>query len=129
MHASEGFLTARGGMTSTLRSLPGAWGKCCVSGLKELEINEEEGYAKLGGVTLRQGDWISLDGSTGHVYAEEIPTVPATISGHFETFMNWCDDVRRLEDSHQRGHSEGRETGARFRSRGHRTLPHRAHVL
>lgn len=97
MHASEGFLTARGGMTSHAAVVARGMGKCCVSGLKELEINEEEGYAKLGGVTLRQGDWISLDGSTGHVYAEEIPTVPATISGHFETFMNWCDDVRRLK--------------------------------
>lgn len=97
MHVSEGFLTARGGMTSHAAVVARGMGKCCVSGLKELEINEEAGYAKLGGVTLRQGDWISLDGSTGHVYAEQIPTVPATISGNFETFMTWCDEVRRLK--------------------------------
>ncbi|HHX79522.1 MAG TPA: pyruvate, phosphate dikinase [Acholeplasmataceae bacterium] len=97
MHVSEGFLTARGGMTSHAAVVARGMGKCCVSGLKELEINEEAGYAKLGGVTLRQGDWISLDGSTGHIYAEQIPTVPATISGNFETFMTWCDEVRRLK--------------------------------
>jgi len=97
MHASEGFLTARGGMTSHAAVVARGMGKCCVSGLKELEINEEAGYAKLGGVTLHQGDWISLDGTSGHVYAEQILTVPATISGDFETFMSWCDDVRRLK--------------------------------
>ncbi|HEY8395961.1 MAG TPA: pyruvate, phosphate dikinase, partial [Bacilli bacterium] len=97
MHASEGFLTARGGMTSHAAVVARGMGKCCVSGLKAMEIDEEKGYIKLGGMTLHQGDWISLDGSTGNVYGEQIPTVPATISGNFETFMNWCDQVRRLK--------------------------------
>ncbi|MDD4000059.1 MAG: pyruvate, phosphate dikinase [Bacilli bacterium] len=97
MHISEGFLTARGGMTSHAAVVARGMGKCCVSGVKELEIEDEKGYCKLGGVTLHQGDWISLDGSTGNVYAEKIPTVPATISGNFETFMSWCDEYRRLK--------------------------------
>jgi len=97
MHASEGFLTARGGMTSHAAVVARGMGKCCVSGLKTMEINEEKGYAKIGDVVLHKGDWISLDGSTGNVYAERIPTVPATISGNFETFMKWADEVRRLK--------------------------------
>ena len=71
--------------------------KCCVSGCKALEIYEEEGYFKLGGNTYRLGDWISLDGSTGAIYGERIPTVPAKITGNFEKFMNWCDEIRRMK--------------------------------
>ncbi len=97
MHVSEGFLTARGGMTSHAAVVARGMGKCCVSGVKEMEISEEKGYFKLGGKTLNLGDWISLDGTTGNVYAEQIPTVPATISGDFETFMSWCDEFRRLK--------------------------------
>jgi pyruvate,orthophosphate dikinase len=97
MHVSEGFLTARGGMTSHAAVVARGMGKCCVSGCKGMEIDEEKGYAVIGGQTLRKGDWISLDGSTGAVYGEKIPTVPAAITGNFETFMKWCDEVRRLK--------------------------------
>jgi pyruvate,orthophosphate dikinase len=97
MHVSEGFLTARGGMTSHAAVVARGMGKCCVSGCHNLEIYEDKNYMTLGGKTLHLGDWISLDGSTGAVYGEKIPTVPASISGNFETFMNWCDEVRRLK--------------------------------
>lgn len=97
MHVSEGFLTARGGMTSHAAVVARGMGKCCVSGVKGLEINEEKGYFALGGKTFHAGDWISLDGSTGAVYGEKIPTVAASITGNFEKFMSWCDDVRRLK--------------------------------
>ncbi|HBP26084.1 MAG TPA: pyruvate, phosphate dikinase, partial [Acholeplasmatales bacterium] len=97
MHVSEGFLTARGGMTSHAAVVARGMGKCCVSGCKALEINEAQGYFKLDGKTFKTGDWISLDGSTGAVYGEKIPTVPATISGNFERFMKWADEVRRLK--------------------------------
>ena len=97
MHVSEGFLTARGGMTSHAAVVARGMGKCCVSGCKAQEIYEEEGYSKLGGNTYRLGDWISLDGSTGAIYGERIPTVPAKITGNFEKFMNWCDEIRRMK--------------------------------
>lgn len=97
MHVSEGFLTARGGMTSHAAVVARGMGKCCVSGVKGLEINEDKGYFALGGQTFHAGDWISLDGSTGAVYGERIPTVAASITGNFEKFMSWCDDVRRLK--------------------------------
>ena len=97
MHVSEGFLTARGGMTSHAAVVARGMGKCCVSGCKALEIHEEDGYFRLNGNVYRLGDWISLDGSTGAIYGERIPTVPATISGNFEKFMNWCDEIRTLK--------------------------------
>jgi len=97
MHVSEGFLTARGGMTSHAAVVARGMGKCCVSGAHNLEINEAEGYFRLGGQTFKKGDWISLDGSTGAVYGQKIPTVPATISGNFEKFMTWADEIRRLK--------------------------------
>src|SRR5690606_39052178 len=96
MHVSEGFLTARGGMTSHAAVVARGMGKCCVSGVTSLSINEEKGFFTLGGKTVHQGDYISLDGTTGKIYADKIPTVPARISGNFETFMKWCDDVRIL---------------------------------
>lgn len=97
MHVSEGFLTARGGMTSHAAVVARGMGKCCVSGVTSLNINEEKGFFKLGDKTVHKGDFISLDGSTGRIYADKIPTVPATISGNFEKFMNWCDDIRILQ--------------------------------
>lgn len=97
MHVSEGFLTARGGMTSHAAVVARGMGKCCVSGCKGLEINEEKGFFKLGGMTIKQGDFIALDGSTGAVYGQKVNTVPATISGDFEKFMNWCDEIKTLK--------------------------------
>ena len=97
MHVSEGFLTARGGMTSHAAVVARGMGKCCVSGVSTLNINEEKGYFQLGDKKIHKGDFISLDGSTGKIYADKIPTVPASISGNFETFMHWCDDVRILQ--------------------------------
>ncbi|MGD9605543.1 MAG: pyruvate, phosphate dikinase [Bacilli bacterium] len=97
MHVSEGFLTARGGMTSHAAVVARGMGKCCVSGCKAMDIHEEEGYFVLGGQTFKKGDWLSLDGSTGAVYGQKIPTVPATISGNFEKFMTWADEIRRLK--------------------------------
>ncbi len=96
MNVSEGFLTARGGMTSHAAVVARGMGKTCVAGAHDLVINETEGWFRMGGVTLKKGDDISLDGTTGFVYAEKIDTVPAEIAGEFETFMNWADKYRRL---------------------------------
>ncbi len=97
MHISEGFLTARGGMTSHAAVVARGMGKCCVSGCKEMVINEEEKWFTLGGQTFYEGDAIALDGSTGFVFGQKIETVPATISGNFQTIMDWCDEIKRLD--------------------------------
>ena len=97
MHISEGFLTARGGMTSHAAVVARGMGKCCVSGCKEMKINEEEKWFELGGNKYTEGDKIALDGSTGFVYGQSVKTVPASISGSFETIMNWCDEIKRLK--------------------------------
>lgn len=96
MHVSEGFLTARGGMTSHAAVVARGMGKCCVSGCQGLNVNEEEQFFTLGGNKYVAGDYIALDGSTGAVYGQKIETVPASITGDFEKFMNWCDEVKTL---------------------------------
>ena len=97
MHVSQGILTVRGGMTSHAAVVARGMGTCCVSGCGEIKINEEEEYFEVAGKRYNKGDFISLDGSTGNVYGEAIKTVPAEISGDFETFMKWADEVRVLK--------------------------------
>lgn len=97
MHVSEGILTVRGGMTSHAAVVARGMGTCCVSGCGEININEKEETFEVKGVTYHKGDYISLDGSTGNIYGEKIPTVPAEISGDFERFMKWADEVRVLK--------------------------------
>jgi pyruvate,orthophosphate dikinase len=72
-------------------------GTACVSGCGEIEIHEEEGYFTLGGKTIREGDYISIDGSTGNIYLGEVKTVPASISGNFDRLMKWADEIRDLK--------------------------------
>ena len=97
MHVSQGILTVRGGMTSHAAVVARGMGTCCVAGCGEIRINEEEGYFEVAGMRVNRGDYISLDGSTGNVYAEAIPTVAASISGYFETLMGWADEFRTLK--------------------------------
>lgn len=97
MHVSKGILTVRGGMTSHAAVVARGMGACCVSGCGEIKINEEEKYFEVGGQRYNKGDYISLDGSTGNVYGRQIKTVPAEISGDFERFMTWADEVRVLK--------------------------------
>lgn len=97
MHVSEGILTVRGGMTSHAAVVARGMGTCCVSGCGEININEKEETFEVKGVIYHKGDYISLDGSTGNIYGEKIPTVPAEISGDFERFMKWADEVRVLK--------------------------------
>lgn len=96
MHLSEGFLTARGGMTSHAAVVARGMGKTCVTSAHNIFINEEMGYFELGGKKLVKGDWIALDGTLGNVYGEKVKTVPVKISGYFEEFMGWVDNHRRL---------------------------------
>ena len=97
MIASQGILTARGGMTSHAAVVARGMGTCCVSGAGEVLVNEEEKYFTVKGKRYNELDWISIDGSTGYVYGEAIPTVDASVTGDFATLMNWADKYRRLK--------------------------------
>ncbi|ADQ04745.1 pyruvate, phosphate dikinase [Caldicellulosiruptor owensensis OL] len=98
MVAAQGILTSRGGMTSHAAVVARGMGKCCVAGCGDITINEEEKcFTTPDGKVYREGDWISLDGSTGYVYAGELPTKEPELTGYFGTFMQWADEIRRLK--------------------------------
>ncbi len=96
MVASQGILTVRGGMTSHAAVVARGMGTCCVSGCGDIKINEAEKYFELGGNTFHEGDYISLDGSTGNIYKGDIKTEEATVSGNFGRIMAWADEARTL---------------------------------
>ena len=96
MHAAQGILTVRGGMTSHAAVVARGMGTCCVSGCGEIKIDEEAKVFELGGYTFHEGDYISLDGSTGKIYKGDIATQEATVSGNFERIMEWADQFRTL---------------------------------
>ena len=96
MKASQGILTVRGGMTSHAAVVARGMGKCCVSGCGEINMDEENKKFELAGKTYHEGDFISIDGSTGNIYDGIIPTVDATIGGEFGRVMAWADKYRRL---------------------------------
>ena len=97
MHAAEGILTVRGGMTSHAAVVARGMGTCCVSGCGEIKIDEEAKVFSLGGETIHEGDYISLDGSTGKIYLGDIKTMEAGISGNFDRIMKWADEYRTLK--------------------------------
>ncbi|WP_026884897.1 pyruvate, phosphate dikinase [Clostridium akagii] len=97
MVAAEGILTVRGGMTSHAAVVARGMGTCCVAGCGEININEDEKIFSVKGKTYHEGDFISLDGSTGNVYGGAIKTSSPEISGYFETFMGWADSIRKLK--------------------------------
>jgi len=97
MKAAQGILTVRGGMTSHAAVVARGMGKCCVSGCGDIAMDEENKKFTLGGKTFVEGDFISIDGSTGYIYDGIIPTVDAEISGNFGTIMGWTDKYRRLK--------------------------------
>ena len=96
MQVSQGILTVRGGMTSHAAVVARGMGTCCVSGCGEITMHEEEKYFTLAGKDYHEGDWISIDGSTGNIYGCAVKTVEATISGNFDRFMKWADSFRVL---------------------------------
>jgi pyruvate,orthophosphate dikinase len=97
MYASEGILTARGGMTSHAAVVARGMGTCCVAGCSEATISEKnKTLVFASGKSFKEGDWISLDGSTGNVYGEALPTIEAKVSGNFATIMQWADEFRTL---------------------------------
>ncbi len=96
MHAAEGVLTVRGGMTSHAAVVARGMGTCCVSGCGDIKIDEEAKVFELGGETFHEGDYISLDGTTGKIYKGDIKTVEASVGGDFGRIMAWADQFRKL---------------------------------
>ncbi len=97
MKAAEGILTVRGGMTSHAAVVARGMGECCVSGCQEIAMDEENKKFVLAGKTFKEGDWLSIDGSTGNIYDGVIPTVDASIVGEFGRIMMWADKFRKLK--------------------------------
>ena len=97
MIAAEGILTVRGGMTSHAAVVARGMGTCCVAGCGEIKVDEEAKTVTIAGKTYGVNDYISIDGSTGNVYAEAVKTVSPEITGYFATFMEWADEIRKLQ--------------------------------
>jgi pyruvate,orthophosphate dikinase len=98
MYAAEGILTARGGMTSHAAVVARGMGTCCVAGCSQATISEKnKTLVFASGKSFKEGDWLSLDGSTGNVYGEALPTIEAQVSGNFATIMEWADDIRTMK--------------------------------
>ena len=97
MKAAQGILTVRGGMTSHAAVVARGMGKCCVSGCGEIKMDEENKKFDLAGKTFHEGDWLSIDGSTGKIYDGAVPTTDAVIGGEFGRVMAWADKYRRLQ--------------------------------
>ncbi|HJB21867.1 MAG TPA: pyruvate, phosphate dikinase [Candidatus Fournierella merdavium] len=97
MAVAQGILTVRGGMTSHAAVVARGMGTCCVSGCGDIVVDYDKQQFTLAGKTYKRGDWISIDGSTGNIYGEAIPTVDASISGDFGRFMGWADAARQLK--------------------------------
>lgn len=96
MAVAQGILTARGGMTSHAAVVARGMGKCCVAGCESIKVFENDQYFIVNGIKVHKGDWITLDGSTGEVFLDQIATVDPEISGNFELFMKWVDEFRKL---------------------------------
>ncbi len=97
MAIAAGILTVRGGMTSHAAVVARGMGTCCVSGCTDLKIWENEKYFKLGGETIKEGDYISLDGSTGKIYLGDVPTIEPTVFGDLARYMQWADEYRTMK--------------------------------
>nr|BAA21654.1 pyruvate orthophosphate dikinase [Eleocharis vivipara] len=96
MHAAAGILTARGGMTSHAAVVARGWGKCCVSGCSDIRVNDAEKVLLVGDKKIQEGEWISLNGSSGEVILGKQPLAPPALSGDLGTFMAWVDEVRQI---------------------------------
>ena len=118
MAAARGILTVRGGMTSHAAVVARGMGTCCVSGCGEIKIDEEAKTFTLGGMTFGEGDYISLDGSTGNIYGEDVDTVEPEITGDFETFMAWADKYRTLKVRTNADSPKDAQNAVRFGAEG-----------
>ncbi len=96
MSVSKGILTARGGMTSHAAVVARGMGKCCVAGCNDIAINEKKRMFRVSGVTVKEGEWITLDGGAGEVMLGKVPVVDPELKGEFKTLMKWVDEIRKL---------------------------------
>jgi pyruvate,orthophosphate dikinase len=115
MNAAQGFLTVRGGMTSHAAVVARGMGKCCIAGAGSIDINYSAKTFAVDGTTVKEGDWITLNGSTGEVILGEIPTVDPELSGNFGTILEWADEFRQLG---VRTNADTPEDSAKARSLG-----------
>jgi pyruvate,orthophosphate dikinase len=117
MHAAQAILTAKGGMTSHAALVARGWGKCCIVGCDALEIDVAGGTVRVGDRTLRRGDWISLNGTDGKVYASKLPLVEPDLARNreYRTLMHWADGLRRLR---VRANADTAEDATRARAFG-----------
>ncbi|KAG1327809.1 Pyruvate, phosphate dikinase, chloroplastic [Cocos nucifera] len=97
MHAAAGILTARGGMTSHAAVVARGWGRSCVSGCSDIHVNDADKVFVVGDIVIQEGDWISLNGSTGEAIMGKQPLSPPALGGDLETFMPWVDEIRQLK--------------------------------
>jgi pyruvate,orthophosphate dikinase len=118
MHAAQGILTTLGGMTSHAAVVARGMGRCCVTGCAELELDTEQGLARLGGVEFRAGDVITLDGSTGFIFKGRVPTVTPQLGADFAKLMRWADQTRRLRVRSNADTPEDAELARRFGAEG-----------
>ncbi len=118
MAAAQGVMTVRGGMTSHAAVVARGMGTCCVAGCGEVKMNEEEKYFIIGEQKVCEGDYISIDGSTGNVYLGEIKTVPASMTGDFGRFMGWADEIRTLKVCTNADTPRDAEQAVRFGAEG-----------
>ncbi len=118
MAHSQGILTARGGMTSHAAVVARGMGTCCVAGCGALKVDEAAKTATIGDKVFQEGDWMSIDGSTGNVYGEAIKTVEATVSGDFATLMAWADEARRLQVRTNADNPRDTEVAVKFGAEG-----------
>ena len=118
MHYAQGILTVRGGMTSHAAVVARGMGTCCVSGCGAIKMDEENKKFVLGDRTYVEGDYISLDGSTGNIYGEAIPTVPASVDGEFGIIMGWADEYRQLQVRTNADTPTDAQTARRFGAEG-----------
>ncbi len=130
MAVSEGIMTARGGMTSHAAVVARGMGTCCVAGVNGIKVSEADKTLTFAdGTVVHEGDFISLDGSTGNVYLGKIETQDAELTGDFGRFMGWADEIPHSERPYERRYPARCNAGAQVWRRGHRPLPHRAYVL
>ncbi len=118
MHGSEGILTVRGGMTSHAAVVARGMGKCCVSGCSNIKIDEENKEMTIGDVVVKEGEYISLDGTTGKVYLGSIEKEEATLGGSFKKFMGWADDIRVMGVRANADTPEDSEVAVKFGAEG-----------
>ena len=116
-------------MTSHAAVVARGMGKCCVAGCGEAVVDEANKKVTINGHVFNEGDWMTLNGSTGDVILGQAPLVEPEIAGSFETLMSWADEVRTLQSTDQCGYPPRCESGPRFRRGRNRSLPDRAHVL